>query len=341
MTIRSGAGTYPIRFGAFDEAMESLPQNAALVTDRNVMTHWGGAFPSSLPCYVLPPGEDSKSLAVYGALQVWLAEIGADRETTVVAIGGGVVGDLAGFAAASYMRGVRFIQVPTTLLAQVDSSVGGKVGIDLPQGKNLVGAFYSPEAVWVSLDTLTTLEPRHFTNGMAEVWKYGFILDPALLETLRVERLTPNHSALERVVRRCIELKAQVVEADERETSGLRAILNFGHTMGHALETVTGYGPVLHGEAISVGMALEARLGSRLGITPVSVPEQVEDDLQGQGLPIWHEACAGADAMLEAMRRDKKAKGGRLAFSLLTELGGCKLIDDVPESDVRAILTRE
>jgi 3-dehydroquinate synthase len=253
----------------------------------------------------------------------------------VIAFGGGVIGDLAGFAAASYMRGVPLIQVPTTLLSQVDSSVGGKVGIDLPEGKNLAGAFYPPAVVHICREVLDTLSERQMRNGMAEVWKYGFIMDPKLLP-----QLPPKADALQEVIRRCTELKAQIVEDDEYETRGSRAILNFGHTVGHAIEQVTGYGPVLHGEAISIGMVIESHLGERLGITKAGTTEQISTHLSDYGLPTKMAPALDIDQLVHAMRRDKKAEAGSLAFSLLTKIGECKLIKGVPEGEVRAALAQ-
>jgi 3-dehydroquinate synthase len=252
-----------------------------------------------------------------------------------VALGGGVVGDLAGFVAATYMRGVPLVQIPTSLLAQVDSSVGGKVGIDLPEGKNMVGAFYPPERVSICTETLDTLSQREFDNGMAEVWKAGFILDRSLVDRLVAKSLTRDE-----MVQRCIEIKRQVVEADEFETNGERAKLNFGHTVGHAVEKLTGYGPVLHGEAISIGMVIEARLGEAIGLSEPGTHDAVEECLGSQGLPTTSLVLRNIDMLIETMRRDKKASGGRLAFSLLTHIGGCKLVEDVPESDVRKVLAR-
>src|SRR5205807_1069483 len=189
--------------------------------------------------------------------------------TTIIAFGGGVIGDLAGLVAALYMRGVPYVQIPTTLLAQVDSSIGGKVAVDLAAGKNLAGAFYPPKEVLIPLDALRTLDKRQFRNGMAEVWKYAFIADKDLLGTLKakVPNCSNNVNNLKGIVQRCIEIKKGAVEADEFETSGARAVLNFGHTVGHAIESATGYSGIFHGEAISIGMVAESYLGEELGVT--------------------------------------------------------------------------
>ena len=325
MTVRHSGGAYEIVSTTLEKALTRLPDDCAILTDENVAAF--APLPEGVPALILPPGEATKSLRWFGEALGWLAQQGSSRRTTVVALGGGVVGDLAGFVAAAYMRGVPLLQIPTTLLAMVDSSVGGKVAIDLPEGKNLAGAFWPPTEVRLPLDALDRLPPRQRTNGMAEVLKYGFIMDAPLLD-----------APLD--VMRCVALKAQVVEEDEYETTGRRAILNFGHTIGHAIERLTGYGPVLHGEAIAVGMTLEAELGEALGITQGGTALQVSDMLTRHGLPTRHEATREVEPMLAAMRGDKKAVRGRLAFSLLDRVGSCKLVADVPEAEVRRVLER-
>lgn len=340
MTIRSSTSSYEIAFVAPDEALREIPGEAYVITDENV---WGAVEPwrdqiEQAHCLVLPPGEQSKSIETYERCVRWLAQHRASRRSPVVALGGGVIGDLAGFAAATYMRGVPLLQIPTTLLAQVDSSVGGKVGIDLPEGKNLLGSFYPPTRVLVACGFLATLPRRELINGAAEVWKYGFIMDNALVEALEAE---PIESAdVEPIVRRCIELKATVVEADEHESTGLRAILNFGHTVGHAIEKVQGYVGLKHGEAIAVGMVAEAWLSVRLGLCEESVAERAARGLARQGLPTDKPEGVTLDALVEAMRLDKKADRDGLAFSLLTGPGACKLVQNVPERDVIEVLSR-
>lgn len=327
MNIRHSGGSYEVRFGNLAQAIAALPENRRIVTDENVARALG-VFAD----VVLPAGETSKSLAIYGEAAGRLARSRATRRTALVALGGGVIGDLTGFLAATYMRGVPFVQVPTTLLSMVDSSVGGKVGIDLPEGKNLLGAFYPPIAVHVPLDALETLPERQIANGMAEVWKTGFIRDADLIDRLEIDR-TPDRTLIER----CVAHKAAVVEADEYETNGLRATLNYGHTIGHAIERVQNYGGFLHGEAISVGMVLEAELGERIGATAFGTAERVRRGLQSQGLPVeW--SVPDPDALVDAMRGDKKSEGGRLAFSLLDRVGSCRLWPDVAETEVRAVL---
>lgn len=335
MTIQHARGCYDVQFVGFDDLLAALPEEHVVVSDDNVLRHW---VPEGSPhVFSIEPGEAQKNLTSLGQLLESFANSGATRGSSVVALGGGVVGDLAGFAAASYMRGVPFIQVPTTLLAMVDSSVGGKVGVDLKAGKNLAGAFHAPDAVYIALETLATLPERQFVNGTAEVWKAGCILDADLFTALESEPLRPGDSRLEYIVRRCIELKAGVVQADEFERTGARAILNFGHTVGHAIEQVSGYQD-LHGEAVAQGMVVEARLGEALGITEVGTAERVEVALASQGLPVANEWLDQPDALLAAMARDKKAAPGALAFSLLECLGTCKLVRNVDPDMVRSAL---
>jgi 3-dehydroquinate synthase len=336
LEVRHSAGAYEVRFETLAEALQGLPERSFAITDDNVRAAWGRKLPAGWSVRSVPPGEASKSLERLGECLSWLARSGADRQSTLVAFGGGVVGDLAGFAAAAYMRGIRLVQMPTSLLAQVDSSVGGKVAVDLPEGKNLAGAFYPPASVHICIETLSTLPWREFVNGMAEVWKYGFILDAELARAMRHLELQPDSPRLPSIVRRCVELKAAIVEEDEHDTSGRRAILNFGHTVGHALERVTEYG-ALHGEAVAVGMAVEARLGELLGVSEKGTAEEVESTLEYAGLPIRHEALSHPD-LVPAMLGDKKTERGELAFSLLTKVGECKLVRAVPRAEVEAAL---
>lgn len=314
--------------------LSSLPPHSVILTDANVFQALS-INETGRPTLVIEPGEASKSIEVLGRVWEWLALVRADRRTAVVALGGGVVGDVAGFAAATYMRGVPLIQAPTTLLAQVDSSVGGKTGIDLKGGKNLAGAFYPPQAVHLLVDTLAHLPARQFANGMAEVLKYGFILDAEIIDDLVREPLTPTSDRLPEVIMRCVRLKAEIVEQDELDVTGQRAILNYGHTVGHALELLTGYGPLLHGEAISIGMVVEARIGELLGVTAAGTAERVAQVLAGAGLPVRHDLLAKPDEVLSAMRMDKKVEQGQMALSLLESVGRCKLVRDVSD---RAIL---
>lgn len=294
---------------------------------------------------VVPSGEASKSVAEAARLWDGFARGGVDRATHVVAVGGGVVGDLAGFVAATFMRGLPFWQVPTTLVAQVDSSVGGKTGVNLEAGKNLVGAFWQPRGVFADVAMLETLPAREFVSGLAEVVKYGMILDAGFfqwLEDRADDVLARDPAAVTHVVTRSVELKARVVEADERETSGARAALNYGHTFGHAYEAVAGYGRLLHGEAVSIGMARAARLAQAVGRITGEVVTRQDRLLERLGLPT---SPAGlrpvpeAGDLLEVMARDKKTVGGVLRFVLPDRIGRVELVDGVPPETVLRILS--
>jgi len=333
-------GTYEIDFVDADDVATCIPPSAIVVTDENVWKlyrHWIG----QRTCFVLPPGEEQKNLERFAEVIEWLAMLPAPRSATIVALGGGVIGDLVGFVAATYARGVDLIQVPTTLLSQVDSSIGGKVGVDLPQGKNLVGAFYPPKKVIICADALQTLDQRQLINGMAEVWKYGFIRDRSFVELLRGMGRVPSAIQFGQIIRTCLMHKKEVVEADEFERFGLRATLNFGHTVGHAIEQATQYRRYLHGEAVSIGMVVEARLGEELGITEPGTASIVESCMNHAGLPTHDGLLDNPDVLIDVMHRDKKANQGNLAFSLLTRIGECKLVTNVAEQDVAAALRNE
>ena len=266
----------------------------------------------------LPDGESFKTLATVEAVIDELVKTGARRDATVIALGGGVVGDIAGFAASCYMRGISFIQVPTTLLAQVDSSVGGKTGVNHAGGKNLIGAFYQPKLVLIDTETLSTLPEREFSAGMAEVIKHGAIADAEFfgwLEQNMPQLLKRNVESLVTAIHRCCEIKAQVVAEDERET-GRRAVLNFGHTFGHAIELSVGYGAWLHGEAVAAGMLMAARLG---GLNKDD-QDRLKHLIEAAGLP-GEPPPVGSERMRQAMQLDKKASSGTLKFVLLRELG--------------------
>jgi 3-dehydroquinate synthase len=320
-----------------------------VVTDARVARHHGPAVlkvlrrsgcPVSLS--VVPAGERSKSAARLALLWREMALAGCDRSSCIVALGGGVVGDLAGFAAASILRGVDLVQVPTTLLAMVDSSVGGKTGINLPEGKNLAGAFHQPRAVVADLDFLRTLPGRELRSGWAEVVKTAAIRDLALWRRLEREGhalRAGSPAPLARVIARVAAIKAEVVGADERET-GLRRILNFGHTLGHAIEAVHGYGRLLHGEAVSIGMVFAAELGEALGHTPAGTAARLAALLLAYGLPVRPAAPLSPARLLAAMARDKKRGPSGLRWVLLRRLGEAVVIDRVPESAVRHGLGR-
>jgi 3-dehydroquinate synthase len=312
-------------------AWAGLPSAAAalIVTNTTVGPLHGGALRRALqPHYaavhevVLPDGEAYKDWQTLNLIFDALLSNGCDRRTVIFALGGGVVGDMAGFAAASYMRGVPFVQVPTTLLAQVDSSVGGKTAINHPLGKNMIGAFYQPERVVCDLDTLQTLPDRELAAGLAEVIKYGPIADLEFLQWIEDNLpalLARQPHALAHAVRRSCEIKAWVVGQDERE-SGLRAILNFGHTFGHAIEAGLGYGKWLHGEAVGCGMVMALQLSHRLGLIDAAFAERVTALIARAGLPVRGPAL-GAERYLELMRVDKKAEGGQIRFVVIEKPG--------------------
>lgn len=291
---------------------------------------------------VVPPGESSKSLPAAAQLYDRLVDLEADRHTLVVAVGGGVVGDLAGYVAATYARGLPFAQVPTTLLAHVDSSVGGKVGVNHPRGKNLIGAFHQPIGVLIDTVTLETLPDRDYRSGLAEVIKYGVILDAAFFEYLEMHVAELNSrqpDVLADVISRCCRLKADVVEQDEFEVTGLRSVLNYGHTFAHAFEALAGYGELRHGEAVAIGMVHAARLAERRGLVDRAFVERLGRLLSACGLPIALPAgtSISADEAIGRMKLDKKTVAGNLRFVLPTRLGHVDVFTDVPLEDVRAV----
>lgn len=348
-TLQVGLGerSYDIRIGrgALESGWSGVPrdQRALVISDRNVDPLYGGACQAVLADmgwevsrHVVPAGEASKSLVCLGTLYRRAVEVGLDRSSYIVALGGGVVGDLAGFLAASYLRGVRLIQVPTSLLALVDSSVGGKTGVNLPEGKNLVGAFYQPDLVIADLGCLDSLPVREYVAGLAEVIKYGIIWDAELfgrLESHREALLDRDDAMLEAVVARSCEIKAEVVSVDERE-AGVRAILNFGHTLGHAVEATAGFERWLHGEAVAAGMDYALRLSVLQKGMPAAEAKRVRTLLAGVGLPaLKHPEIAAMEwpALRRAMGADKKALGGTPRFVLAHRLGsvsfGCKVAE--------------
>jgi 3-dehydroquinate synthase len=290
----------------------------------------------------VPSGERSKSLAEAGRLWEALATQAVDRQTHVVAVGGGVVGDLAGFIAATFARGLPVWQVPTTLVAQVDSAIGGKTGINLEAGKNLVGCFWQPCGVFADIDTLATLPAREFTSGLAEVVKYGMILDAeffAWLEGHATALVARDPQAVVQAVERSAALKAHVVARDEREETGLRAVLNYGHTFAHAFETAAGYGRLLHGEAVSIGMGCAVRLAERLGRIESDIVARQDALLAACGLPRTIPPLkASTDDLLAIMARDKKSLGGRLRFILPDRIGHVSLVADIDPALVTSVL---
>lgn len=284
-----------------------------IVTDDVVHPLFGKYFPDA-KWIILSSGEASKSMRNLEMIYQKLMEYGIDRRGAVAALGGGVVGDIAGFAAATFKRGVAFIQYPTTLLAQVDSSVGGKVAVNLEGGKNMVGAFYQPAAVIADTGALETLDSRQYAAGMAEVIKYAYIYDKNLHKTLM-----DSSGRIEDIIGRCCEIKADYVKRDPYDT-GARMQLNYGHTIGHALETVAGYGTFLHGEAVAMGMVYAARLGEALGVSPKGLAEDTQILLKKYGLPVSAEPGILEEA-LKILLADKKAEGSRISFVLIDEIG--------------------
>jgi 3-dehydroquinate synthase len=324
--------------------------HAVVITDENVEKPHGlrvaesvAETSTAVDLVVIEPGEQSKSVTTATELWERMLSLGADRKTVIVAVGGGVIGDLAGFIAATYARGIPLFQVPTSLLAQVDSSVGGKVGINLPDAKNMVGAFLQPCGVLIDTATLQTLPDCEYRSGMAEVVKYGVILDAEFFEFLEANAgrlLERDPVALGHVIARCCRLKADVVEQDERETSGLRAVLNYGHTVGHALESLTGYGTLSHGEAVAIGMVCAARLAERLGRIDAATTARQVMLLANLGLPTKL-PDVDVDAIVRAMMRDKKVEHGELRMTLPTRLGHVELVAGVDADVVRAALKGE
>lgn len=324
-------------------------RTAHLVTDRNVRRYAEvvreGLMRADWTCGLteLEPGEKTKSIDHLSSVWDDLIAAKADRRTVVIAVGGGVIGDLAGFAAASFVRGVPFVQVPTSLLADVDSSVGGKTGINHPAAKNMLGAFHQPIGVLIDTAVLDTLPPREFSAGLAEVVKYGVILDADFFAFLEQRAEAINHrdpGILRQIIARCCRLKADVVEKDEFERTGTRAILNYGHTFAHAFEALAGYGELLHGEAVAIGMWYASRLSERLGFIVSESTRRQETLLRTFGLPTrlpadWSHTN---DAVIERMRLDKKSVGGQLRFVLPKRIGQVEVIGNVPEADVHAVL---
>jgi 3-dehydroquinate synthase len=347
------ARSYPIWIGTgllddgalWREAIRG--RHVLVVSDANVgplyLSRVVGALPEGkLTQVIFPPGEAEKTLASCARIFDDLALMGASRDATIVALGGGVVGDMAGFAAACWMRGIAFVQAPTTLLAMVDSSVGGKTAVDLPQGKNLIGAFHQPRAVIVDTGTLATLPDRELRAGLAEVVKYGALGDAEFftwLEGNAQALLARDAQALAHAIEASCRTKAGIVARDETE-QGERALLNLGHTFGHALETASGYGVLLHGEAIAIGMVQAARLSAHLRQANEADADRLQALLERFGLPTALPAGADVQRLLELMRLDKKNLSGRLRLVLWRGIGEAQVVPDVDEARVRAALER-
>jgi 3-dehydroquinate synthase len=350
--VELGGRAYPIHIGSgvMDDARLYAPHVAgrriAIVTNEVVAPLHLARLERALTgagaraeAILLPDGEQTKDWASLERVFDWMLAGRFGRDTVVVALGGGVIGDLAGFAAAIYQRGVPFVQVPTTLLAQVDSSVGGKTAINHPRGKNMIGAFHQPQAVIADVSALDTLPERELRAGLAEVVKHGVALDAEFARwlELQLERLADrDRDALAYAVRRSCELKAAIVARDERE-SGPRALLNFGHTFGHAIETALGYGKWLHGEAVAAGMVMAAELSCRRGMISRDDAGRVRALVARAGLPVAGPALP-AERLMELMRLDKKVASGRMRFVLLSAIGSAEIRADVPDDAVREAL---
>lgn len=351
LVVGLGDRSYPIRIGRgtigeVGALVAARASRAVVVTNATVAAHHLPALRAGLDragvasdVVLIPDGEAHKSWETLNDLLTRLLELRIDRSTPLVALGGGVVGDVAGFAAAIYQRGVPCVQVPTTLLSQVDSSVGGKTAVNHRLGKNMIGAFHQPVAVAIDTGCLATLPPRELTAGLAEVVKYGAIRDAAFFDWL--ERSMPalrarDDDALAHAIFESCRIKAEIVAADERET-GERALLNFGHTFGHAIETATGYGTWLHGEAVGTGMTLAARLSERVCGLSAAERERVAALVAAAGLPAAPPKLS-LDRWLDLMGRDKKVQHGKLRFILLERLGRAVIRGDVPEGEIAAVV---
>jgi len=325
---------------------EFRPSKVALVSNETVYPIYRERLLKSFREYhidpeviLIPDGEEYKDFLWTYYLYGELLKAGFDRSSLLVALGGGVVGDITGFVASTYMRGIRFVQVPTTLLSQVDSSVGGKTGVNHPLGKNMIGTFSQPSLVFIDIDTLRTLPEREFYSGMAEIIKYGVIADGRLFDTLQVDRqdILAHGDSLVKIIKRSCEIKADVVSKDERE-AGLRAILNYGHTIGHAIETVTGYKKYLHGEAVSIGMVAAADIAVKIGIMKRREAERIRELVEMYNLPGTVPDDLNAGDLISAMAIDKKAKAGRLNFVLPESIGTVRIENDVDKKLIEEVL---
>ena len=352
--VRTSDGDYPLWVGwqLIDDVGERIrrimdPNVAYIITDEGVYRQARRAQNSlemsgiAAHLFVMPSGEQSKTLATAQHIYTWLAGLKAERGHLVLAVGGGVVGDLAGFVAATYLRGLPFAQVPTSLLAMMDAAIGGKTAVDLPQGKNLVGAFYQPKFVLADVSVLQTLPERELRSGWAEAIKHGLIMDDELLstfesQTVEIQALEPEIAT--DVIRRSMAIKANVVSQDERETLGIRVLLNYGHTIGHGIEAATGYGQYLHGEAVSIGMMGAANIGRGMGLMSDGEVERQRSVLAAYGLPL-SAPSVDPGSVLEAMRSDKKVAGGAIRWVLLDGIGNAITRNDVPAELVDDVLS--
>ena len=348
-----GERSYPIRIeqGCLarvgeDLASRRFAKRYGVITDDRVEGLYGEKLVRHLAAagvqaelFAFRHGEVSKHLATIGTLASRLAAAGFDRRDGLIALGGGVVGDITGFLAAIYMRGIPFVQVPTTLLAQVDSSVGGKTGVDIPEGKNLIGVFYQPQTVYIDPQVLATLERAELLGGLAEVIKYGVIRDPAFFTFLEAERekiLALEAAAVEHTILTCCRIKAEVVEQDERE-GGLRRILNFGHTIGHAVEAASGFA-ISHGHAVAIGMVAAARLAVAKGMLAVAAEQRITALIAAYGLPIAIPADLDRERIRTYLKTDKKAVAGKVFYILPTAIGATAITDAVSERQLDQVL---
>ena len=352
LQVNLGARSYPIVISssalAPAELLASLAphikaQQVVIVTNPTVAELYCDALRTALAdeyqlhIITIPDGEQYKNLDSFQEINTQLLEIEAARDTTIIALGGGVVGDLAGFVAACYQRGVGFIQVPTTLLAQVDSSVGGKTAINHPLGKNMIGAFYQPRAVIIATNTLTTLPQREFAAGMAEVIKYGIIYDPDFFDWIEANAQALQalrESALQYAIGRCCEIKAEIVALDEKET-GIRALLNLGHTFGHAIEAEQGYGSWLHGEAVAAGIVIASRVARNKNWLSETDFRRITALLAEFNLPVSKPTAMHYPDFMKHMRRDKKVVSGAIRFVIPTAIGKATVTSEVSETELR------
>ncbi|PIE63616.1 MAG: 3-dehydroquinate synthase [Desulfobacterales bacterium] len=353
LSVGLGDRSYPIHIGqgilariGKDLAEQPVGTRYAIISDDNVAPLYAEKLTASLTdagisseLFTFTAGEEYKHSGTVTELARKLAAQGFDRGDAVIALGGGVVGDMAGFLASIYMRGIPFVQIPTTLLAQVDSSVGGKTGVDIPEGKNLIGTFYQPKAVYIDIDVLSTLPEREFRGGLAEVIKYGVIIDKPFFDFLREKRehiTSHDPQVLMQTIKRCCEIKADVVEKDERE-GGLRRILNYGHTIGHAVEATSGY-QLIHGLAVSIGMHKVTELALKAGYTQQTTLETLDELLVAYNLPLEIPAEMDRDTIKGYLKTDKKTVGGQIFFVLPEEIGKVIITDKVESNDIDHVL---
>lgn len=354
LCVGLGERSYPIYIepGCLGKVAAGLKKSKvgkryAVISDSNVAKLYGGRLLEELAAagltakmFVFAAGEENKTMATVTELASSLAQAGYDRHDAIIALGGGVTGDIAGFLASAYMRGIPFVQIPTTLLSQVDSSVGGKTGVDLPEGKNLVGAFYQPKAVYIDTDVLRTLDDQELLGGLAEVIKYGVIRDEhffSFMETERKRILSLDPEVIVEMITRCCAIKAEVVAEDERE-GGLRKILNYGHTIGHAVEGASNY-QLIHGLAVSIGMVAAARLSVLMGSLEESARDRLTNTLLSYGMPTEIPGDMDRDLIKRYLKTDKKAVSGKVQFVLPQKIGATCITDEVSEEMIDQVIS--